>query len=143
MGDAASSYNNLAFTNPFKEYGTWSGTWTEAPTYSATNFRTTFTDVAAQSGLNGIEGKLIQPDQNSPHGYYIVDSSATTIEVWRDLTREVFSGATYRIYDLRSNADSERLAPLAGVRVLSLSVACRNRTPCPSLSRHSGFDGLF
>jgi hypothetical protein len=88
-------------TSPFAAYRAPSGSWSEAPAYSASSLRTTFTNALAPWVPGELVGMFVQPDTSQPRRLPIVSNTATTLTVWGDAASSAASGTMYSLVDLR------------------------------------------
>ena len=76
-----------------------SGTWTSAPSYSATTDRTTLTDATASLVPGALVGRLVNCDTGQRMQALITANTATTVEVVGDVTGYAASDDAYVMVD--------------------------------------------
>jgi parallel beta-helix repeat protein len=100
MDSAIAECSNNIGLNPLFVGDTLSGgTWTAAPVYNSATFQTTLTNSSASWTVNEHAGRLLNPDTSQNKQFVIVSNTATTINVWGNVTPIADKGDTYQVLD--------------------------------------------
>jgi len=91
--------NNIGLDPLFVGNTLSGGIWTAEPVYNSATFQTTLTNSSAAWTANEHAGRLLNPDTSQNKQFVIVSNTATTINVWSNVTVIAQSGDAYKIFD--------------------------------------------
>jgi len=116
--NALAEANDNLTGNPLFEMGAI-GTWTQSPVYDGETNRTTLTDGTASFASGSLVGRLVNADTGQSMQALITANTATTMEVWGNITSYAGSGDAYRLIDYHLQGESACIDTGTGVRAPS------------------------